>query len=110
MSFLEKIKLYDIVPEDKAGDLYIKAEVYDYKDGAYAIQDEDDRVDCTIEMVPYDGDNADEHTISHNRSILTLIPVKTMGAGHSHKRGKKVNCYNSVSFFPLVSIRNRGNR
>jgi len=74
MSFLEKFKLYDnTVPQDAAGDLHIKAEVFDYNNGNYAISEEDGRVDCTIEMVPYAGDNSDEHTNSHNRSTFTRL-------------------------------------
>ena len=69
MSFLDIFKLYDRAMPDEQGNLQIIAECFYYKNGNFQTTD-DGRVDCTDALIPYVGENVDEHILSHNNNTF----------------------------------------
>jgi len=69
MSFLDTFKLYDKAMPDDEGNLKIIAECFYYQNGNFQTTD-DGRVDCTDELIPYIGENVDEHILNHNNNTF----------------------------------------
>ena len=69
MSFLDTFKLYDRAMPDEQGNLQIIAECFYYQNGNFQTTD-DGRVNCTNELMPYDGDNAEKYIISQNNNTF----------------------------------------
>ena len=69
MSFLDIFKLYDRAMPDEQGNLQIIAEYFYYQNGNFQTTN-DGRVDCTDELIPYIGENVDEHILNHNNNTF----------------------------------------
>jgi len=69
MSFLDTFELYDKAMPYEEGNLQIIAEYYDYQSGNFKTTG-DGRVDCTDELIPYVGENVDEHILNHNNNTF----------------------------------------
>jgi len=69
MSFLDTFKLYDRDMPDEQGNLQIIAECFYYQSGNFQTTN-DGRVDCTDELIPYIGENVDEHILNHNNNTF----------------------------------------
>ena len=69
MSFLDTFKLYDKAMPYEEGNLQIIAECFYYQNGNFQTTN-DGRVDCTNELIPYIGENVDEHILNHNNNTF----------------------------------------